>query len=798
LIDRPRNKAVELGYINLCITNNSCCCCCYGDVGLRFLQMPGSSAGRKCDEWTAEDMERALSAMERGDMGLNAAAKSYGVPKATLSRHQKSTNLFANGSVKFHGQSCVLSQSMEEELVMHCLQLESMYFGLRIDDLRRLAFDLAEANGVHHNFNREEKMAGKKWYYAFMQRHPELSLREPENTSLARAQGFNRPRVEAFFQLLGKVFDEEHLTPDRLYNMDETSLSTVQDGQKKIIGARGKRRIGTITSSERGESTTAVVCMSASGCFIPPFLIYKRKRMKGEIVNGAPPGTVFAAQEKGWMSHEGFCLWLRHFIDTVKPTVDRKVVLILDGHVTHVKNLEAIEMARKAGIRMISLPPHTTHRLQPLDVAFFGPLGTYYDEAGRTWMRQHPGRAVTSWQVAELFGSAYCKAASVGTAVSGFRASGLWPLDIGVFSDSDFAASAVTDICSIGQSKSGVSGPVGLAAEVTDSIQLNSTDLQVVDDDNVSQADEAAALGRGTPVDDAQFHTTRVSASVVNEPAVVDRRTPVPLVCSINQSGIADPAAPEVVFSAPLNTTDQQISEAEDGDINQAVAVSTVIPVSVADDQIGTAGVSTQPLPTMRIKTPWNNTSDAVNVVAPSDIHSVHVSDISPVPVMESQSCKRKRRASHAVDVTSTPYKTQLESTPSGKKAVAKKRLNLAEAQNNQKRGKSTTVTAAVKNRKKKTKELLQSVPEDSSTRPTKNRKTSGRKSQKKQKQMTGNSGDIWICNDCSVEYGDQNDTRLTEDWVTCETCAKCFHMSCAENCGVVDDDESFVCKDCL
>jgi len=166
-------------------------------------------------------------------------------------------------------------------------------------------------------------------------------------------------------------------------------------------------------------------------------------------------------------------------------------------------------MAREAGIRMISLPPHTTHRLQPLDVAFFGPLGTYYDEAARTWMRQHLGRAVTSWQVAELFGSAYCKAASVGTAVSGFRASGLWPLDIGVFSDCDFAASAVTDVCSI--SESGVSDQVG--AEVVVPTPLNTTDLQTIDDNGVNQV---AAV----PVGDAQFH-----ADVVSEPAPVDDST---------------------------------------------------------------------------------------------------------------------------------------------------------------------------------------------------------------------------------------------------------------------------------
>lgn len=167
--------------------------------------------------------------------------------------------------------------------------------------------------------------------------------------------------------------------------------------------------------------------------------------------------------------------------------MDKKVVLILDGHVTHVKNLEAIEMARDAGIRMISLPPHTTHRLQPLDVAFFGPLGTYYDEAARTWMRQHPGRAVTSWQVAELFGSAYCKAASVGTAVSGFGASGIWPLSIGVFSDCDFAASAVTDVIN----ESGASDPT----------PLNTTDSQIIDDGDVNHPG--------------------VSADVVSEPAAV-------------------------------------------------------------------------------------------------------------------------------------------------------------------------------------------------------------------------------------------------------------------------------------
>ena len=54
-------------------------------------------------------------------------------------------------------------------------------------------------------------------------------------------------------------------------------------------------------------------------------------------------------------------------------------MLIHDSHMTDKNKLAAIEMAREARAVIVSLPPHTTHRLQPLDVAFFGPLWKYYN-----------------------------------------------------------------------------------------------------------------------------------------------------------------------------------------------------------------------------------------------------------------------------------------------------------------------------------------------------------------------------------------------------------------------------------
>ena len=80
-----------------------------------------------------------------------------------------------------------------------------------------------------------------------------------------------------------------------------------------------------------------------------------------------------------------------HFVDFVKPTKEETVVFILDSHVTHTNNLAATDMAREAGVVMVSLPPHTTHRLQPLDWAFSDRLGNttmmYW-----MWMREHVGR----------------------------------------------------------------------------------------------------------------------------------------------------------------------------------------------------------------------------------------------------------------------------------------------------------------------------------------------------------------------------------------------------------------------
>ena len=67
-------------------------------------------------------------------------------------------------------------------------------------------------------------------------------------------------------------------------------------------------------------------------------------------------------------------------------------MLILNSHVTHTKNLAATDIAREAGVALVSLPPHTTHRFQPLNGAFSDRLGN----ATMMQMTEHVGRPVTT------------------------------------------------------------------------------------------------------------------------------------------------------------------------------------------------------------------------------------------------------------------------------------------------------------------------------------------------------------------------------------------------------------------
>lgn len=111
--------------------------------------------------------------------------------------------------------------------------------------------------------------------------------------------------------------------------------------------------------------------------------------------------------------------------------------MILDGLYTHTRNIDVINLARENNITIVCLPPHCTHSMQPMDVAFIKLLKAYYPPEIETWLRNNAGRTLTNKYVARLLGIAYEKAVTMSNSVKGFRKTRLVPCNLNIFTEND-------------------------------------------------------------------------------------------------------------------------------------------------------------------------------------------------------------------------------------------------------------------------------------------------------------------------------------------------------------------------
>jgi hypothetical protein len=109
--------------------------------------------------------------------------------------------------------------------------------------------------------------------------------------------------------------------PARLYNCDETCITILQHKHTKIhiLILKGKRQISSVQSAEWGSLVTVVNCMISNGHVIPPLLVFPRKYMKSELMNGTPPGSIHAHHPSEWIQSEIFSQWFLHFIRHTRP-----------------------------------------------------------------------------------------------------------------------------------------------------------------------------------------------------------------------------------------------------------------------------------------------------------------------------------------------------------------------------------------------------------------------------------------------------------------------------------------------
>lgn len=197
---------------------------------------------RKYPEKTFDEkaMKEAVKAVLEKKETASSAAKKYGVKRTTilsrLSRigDSRTASLDQMFSSK-HSGSQVLSKQQENELTTYFKKCSRLHHGLTLDVAKKFVYEYVIRNEIDHPSNWDrDKMAGKVWLQGFMRRNSEISLRKPENTSAARLRGFTKVAVNGFFENLKNVYTKFILGPDRIYNLDETGITTVLESPKVI------------------------------------------------------------------------------------------------------------------------------------------------------------------------------------------------------------------------------------------------------------------------------------------------------------------------------------------------------------------------------------------------------------------------------------------------------------------------------------------------------------------------------------------------------------------------------------
>lgn len=97
--------------------------------------------------------------------------------------------------------------------------------------------------------------------------------------SAARSFGFNKTTVTEFFQNLESVYSKHNFTAGRIFNSNESGITTVLD-TFKVLTDKSQKQVAQIVSTERGELVTFSGIIAAKGNTIPPLFVFPHVHFK--------------------------------------------------------------------------------------------------------------------------------------------------------------------------------------------------------------------------------------------------------------------------------------------------------------------------------------------------------------------------------------------------------------------------------------------------------------------------------------------------------------------------------------
>lgn len=227
--------------------------------------------------------------------------------------------------------------------------------------------------------------------------------------------------------------------PRNMYNMDEKGFLIGYLTKSKRVFTKAlfdnQKLMGTAQDGSR-TWVTVVATICADGTSLSPGIIYEGQpnTVQDSWLDGVKEEdhlAFLASSANGCTNDELGFDWLVNLFDReTKEKAKRDWrLLYLDGHGSHL-TIRFLDWCQPNKVLVAVYPPHSTHRLQPLDVSLFAPLATSYSKGLDEHMRQSERlTGVTKRDFLRLFWPAWQKAFTEANIKSGWAKTGLWPFD---------------------------------------------------------------------------------------------------------------------------------------------------------------------------------------------------------------------------------------------------------------------------------------------------------------------------------------------------------------------------------
>jgi hypothetical protein len=313
----------------------------------------------------------------------------------------------------------------EEVIVKYLLQMADLGYPIRMKFIPSLAYSIT----LHRpTTERPPKAPGRNWAKALEKRHPILLARRVKALDWNRHEKNIYGKIVHWFEVIKEVLQDPAVLVENVYNMDETGVMLSMPSSVKVLISKYDKRDYRGARVKR-TSVTAIECISGDGRYLNPMIIWPASTHRSNWTTFPTPGWQYACSDSGYTDSKISLEWLKRIFDpeTKERANGRPRVLICDGFGTH-ETLEILEFCFENNILLCRLPSHTSHKLQPCDVAPFARLkAAYRDQVDR--LEQGGVNTIGKEHFTALYSPAREVAFTPKNIKAGFAASGLIPFN---------------------------------------------------------------------------------------------------------------------------------------------------------------------------------------------------------------------------------------------------------------------------------------------------------------------------------------------------------------------------------